>query len=150
MQGSVMDVREYAEYAAGHIAGSRLVPLSGLAGASAGWDREEALTLVCKGGKRSEQARQMLAEMGFRRLSVVEGGIDAWRAAGRPLVKEAGVPWAMERQVRIVAGALVLVTMLLGWAVSRYFLAGTRSNPTTTAPAAILCAANHPPVISRA
>jgi hypothetical protein len=56
---------------------------------------------------------------------VLEGGIDAWRSAGKPLVTLAKAPWSVERQVRVAAGSLVLVTMLLAHFVSSGFLFAT-------------------------
>jgi rhodanese-related sulfurtransferase len=125
MDSSIIDVREYPEYAAGHIEGSRLVPLESLKEASSAWDRADGLTLVCKTGRRAEQARQQLAADGFTHLSIVEGGVDAWRAAGKPLISDEHRPWSLERQVRITAGSLVFVGTLLGYFVSPWFLAGS-------------------------
>ena len=125
MNSSVIDVREYPEFAGGHIEGSRLVPLGSLGEASSAWDRAEPLTLVCKSGRRAEQARQQLAAKGFTALTVLEGGIDAWKAAGKPLSSVERRPWAMERQVRVTAGSLVLLTTGLGYFVSPWFLIGT-------------------------
>lgn len=120
----MIDVREYPEFASGHIAGSLLVPLAALAGKSAGWDRSKPLALVCKSGRRSELARQQLASSGFASLTVLEGGIDAWRAAGRPLSRIGGAPWSMERQVRATAGSLVLICMALGRFVTPWLFLG--------------------------
>ncbi len=120
----MIDVREYPEYASGHIEGSQLVPLGTLGVASAAWDRFCPLTLICKSGQRSERARQQLAAKGFTSLDVLPGGVDAWRGAGKPLVGLNKQPWSLERQVRITAGALVFSTVLLGYFVSRYFLLG--------------------------
>jgi len=125
MSGIFIDVREYPEYASGHIEGSGLVPLGSLAEASETWDRSEPLTLVCKSGRRAEQARQQLAAKGFSFLTVLPGGVDAWRNAGKPLILEERRPWSMERQVRTVAGSLVIVTLGLGYFASPYFLLGT-------------------------
>ena len=125
MDGRVIDVREFPEFAAGHIAGAELVPLSTVAERCEAWDREGELVLVCRSGRRAEQARQELAARGFKRLRVLEGGIERWSAQGKPLESVERRPWSMERQVRVVAGSLVLLTMLLAWTVSRWFLAGT-------------------------
>ena len=122
--GTLIDVREYSEYAAGHIAGSRLVPLATLGGACEAWDQEEPLTLVCKSGRRAELARQQLAEKGFLSVTVLPGGVDAWRGAGKPLTVAEHRPWPMERQVRTAAGSLVVVTLALGYFLSPYFLLG--------------------------
>jgi rhodanese-related sulfurtransferase len=120
-----IDVREYPEFAAGHIEGSRLVPLAQLEQACAAWKKDEPLTLICKSGRRAELARQQLAAQGFRSLRVLEGGVDAWRAAGNPLLFLDRRPWSMERQVRTAAGSLILLTLALGYGVSMYFLFAT-------------------------
>lgn len=125
MDGRLIDVREYPEFAAGHIAGSELVPLRTVGASCEQWDRGGELTIVCRSGRRAEQARQELAARGFSRVRVLEGGIERWSAEGKPLESVERQPWSMERQVRAVAGSLVLLTMLLAWAVSRWFLAGT-------------------------
>lgn len=121
----VVDVREYVEFASGHIEGARLAPLGDVESMAEGWPREQALVLVCKAGSRAERARRRLAAKGFEELMVLEGGMDRWRAEGRPVVTEKRQPWAMERQVRIVAGSLVLITLALGLGVSKFWLIGT-------------------------
>lgn len=125
MGTNIIDVREYPEYAAGHIKGAKLVPLSTVAEMSETWDKTAPLTLVCKGGRRAEQARTLLADKGFTGLSVLPGGIDAWAASGKPVAKAEHQPWAMERQVRTAAGSLIVATLALGVLKSRYFLIGT-------------------------
>jgi rhodanese-related sulfurtransferase len=125
MTNWIVDVREFPEFAAGSIEGSRHVPLGTLEAASGGWDRAEAVLLVCKSGRRAEQGRGMLEALGFTSVRVLEGGVDGWQAAGKPLVRLAKRPWSMERQVRVVAGALILITLLLAFAISPWFLLGT-------------------------
>jgi rhodanese-related sulfurtransferase len=122
---TVIDVREYVEFAAGHIVGAKLAPLAEIGKAAPAWPREQELVLVCKGGVRAERARQRLAAMGFAGLSVLEGGMDRWQAEGRPIITEIRQPWSMERQVRIVAGTLVLVTLTLALTTSKLWLMGT-------------------------
>jgi rhodanese-related sulfurtransferase len=121
MNSVFVDVREYPEYAMEHIEGSRLVPLGTLKRTCVGWDKEVPLILVCRSGRRAEQARQIL---GFMQLEVLEGGIEAWRSAGKPLAEHPRKPWAIERQVRVVAGSLVLGFVCLGVLASRKFLLG--------------------------
>lgn len=125
MQTRLIDVRQYPEFAAAHIPGSELVPLQTLAKACAPWDRNDAMTLVCKSGRRATQARDLLAQLGFHDLAVLEGGVDAWAAAGKPLASLAKKPWSMERQVRTVAGSMVLLTLALAFTVSHYFFLAT-------------------------
>lgn len=121
----VVDVREYIEFAAGHIEGARLVPLGKVDQLAEAWPREQALVVVCKAGSRAERARQRLAAMGFADLMVLEGGMDRWRAEGRPVMTEQHKPWEIERQVRIVAGSMVLITLALAVEVSKLWLIGT-------------------------
>ena len=125
MQTRLIDVRQYPEFAAAHIAGSELVPLHTIEEACVAWNREDTITLVCKSGRRAVTARETLAKRGFQNLTVLEGGVDAWAAARKPLVSLSRKPWSMERQVRTAAGSLVLLTLLLAFTVSHYFFAAT-------------------------
>jgi rhodanese-related sulfurtransferase len=121
----VIDVREYPEYAAGNIANSRLVPLSTLKNAAANWDRNESYLFVCKVGERSLRAAQQMSALGFTNVANLSGGVDAWRAAGLPLDRLETNVWSLERQVRAIAGSLIVITAILGLTVSRWFFAGT-------------------------
>ena len=124
MQARLIDVREYPEFAEGHIDGSELVPLGTLDKASEGWERSAPLTLVCRSGRRAEQARQTLLSRGFQSLSVLQGGIEAWRTGGGYLVVGENKFWSMERQVRVGAGSLVLTFFGLGLLTSKKFFFG--------------------------
>jgi rhodanese-related sulfurtransferase len=114
-QVSLIDVRTPSEYGEVHIEGSNLMPLDRLnAGAvksaASGSDR---CVLVCRSGKRSEQAFQKLQAAGCENLSILDGGVMAWEGAGLPVVKgEKAI--SLERQVRIAAGMLVLMGVGLG------------------------------------
>ena len=124
MKARLIDVREYPEFAEGHVEGSELVPLGTLNKASEGWDRSAPLTLVCRSGRRAENGREILAGKGFTSLNVLDGGVQAWTNLGKPLTAAENRPWSMERQVRITAGALVLTFFGLGLLTSRKFFAG--------------------------
>ncbi len=124
MESRLIDVREYPEFAEGHIEGAELVPLGTLRTASKDWDRSEPLTLICRTGRRAEQARQMLTAKGFPSLSVLEGGVEAWSKEGKPLSASARTTWSMERQVRVAAGSLVLMFFGLGLLASKKFFLG--------------------------
>ena len=124
MKARLIDVREYPEFAQGHIEGSELVPLGTLNRVCEAWDRSERLTLICGSGRRAEQARQTLAAKGFKSLNVLEGGVQAWTSAGRLLIVAARRPWSMERQVRVTAGSLVLAFFGLGLLTSKKFILG--------------------------
>ena len=124
MKTRLIDVREYPEFALGHIEGSELVPLETLDKASEGWSHSEPLTLVCKSGRRAEKARQTLARKGFTSLTVLDGGVEAWTNGGKPLAVAAKKPWSLERQVRVTAGSLVLTFCGLGLFMSQKFFIG--------------------------
>lgn len=124
MEARLIDVREYPEFTQGHIEGSELVPLGTLDKASEGWDRTAPLTLVCRSGRRAEDARQTLAGKGFTSLQVLSCGVQAWTDSGKPLTVAQNKPWSMERQVRVTAGALVLTFFGLGLLTSKKFFVG--------------------------
>jgi len=121
----LIDVREYPEFAAGAISKSRLVPLSTLKRAAETWDRNAEYIFVCKVGQRSLTAAEQMSAAGFANVANLAGGIDAWRAVGLPLDRLETKVWSLERQVRAIAGSLVVITAVLGLAVSRWFFAGT-------------------------
>ena len=69
------------------------------------------MILVCRSGQRAEAAERELLGADLCGLRVLEGGLGAWEAAGLP-VNRGQQRWSMERQVRGVAGALVLAGLL--------------------------------------
>lgn len=109
---TLIDVRTPAEHGEVHIAGSQLMPLDRLdpaaVKAAAG-----PCVLVCHSGKRSQQAYDKLTAAGCQNLAVLEGGISAWESAGLP-VNRGAKAISLERQVRIAAGSLVLIGVILG------------------------------------
>ena len=111
----LIDVRTAAEYAAGHARGAEGVPLDRLDPTDVRPAAGGPVYLICQSGPRSAEAQRRLAAGGVRAV-VVAGGTDAWLAGGCPAVHGRG-GMAMERQVRIVAGSLVLLGLLLGWRV---------------------------------
>ncbi|GHD27315.1 rhodanese-like domain-containing protein [Nocardiopsis kunsanensis] len=114
----VVDVRTPAEYESSHIDGSVNLPL----GRSEPYlerlaaDARGPLILVCQAGPRAEQFHDRLAEAGAADATVMTGGMNTWEAVGAPVVR-GRERWALERQVRLVAGSIVLVSALtsLAW-----------------------------------
>ncbi|GIV95429.1 MAG: sulfurtransferase [Herpetosiphonaceae bacterium] len=111
----VIDVRSPAEFETAHIPGSYNVPLDLLPehGAELRDVLGAPVILVCRSGARARQAEQVLREVELSQVHILEGGISAWEAAGKPL-RRGRSRWSLERQVRGVAGALVLLGMLGG------------------------------------
>jgi rhodanese-related sulfurtransferase len=115
---TVIDVRSAAEYESAHVAGSVNVPLPLLGeGSAAVAERlDRRAVLVCASGVRASQARLRLAAAGAQDLHVLDGGVSAWAAAGGEVVTGRS-RWALDRQVRLVAGVLVLAGVLASLAV---------------------------------
>jgi rhodanese-related sulfurtransferase len=122
---AVIDVREFPEFAALSIPGSRLVPAATLEREAQGWSKHDPIALVCRSGRRATDAATRLALMGFSDLFVLEGGIEAWKAAGLPVQSVARKLWSLERQVRVMAGGMVLVSAILGLILSPWFFGWT-------------------------
>lgn len=89
-QLTVIDVREDAEWEAGHIDGSVHIPLYDLP-SRAGELPDGQILVVCTVGGRSARAVAYLAQQGHDAVNL-EGGLLDWDAAGRPLVTDSGAP----------------------------------------------------------
>ncbi len=76
--------------------------------------------LLCASGIRATKAAEQLKRAGLDDVVVVEGGTNAWAAAGLPVVRGRKTI-SIERQVRIGAGTLVLIGTGLGWFVHPAF-----------------------------
>ncbi|MGW1022249.1 rhodanese-like domain-containing protein [Streptomyces sp. NPDC002577] len=126
---TVIDVRTPGEYAGGHIPGALNIPLDQLDRAMSdirnAAQRGEIL-VVCASGARSENACRQLAENGIH-AATLAGGTGAWAAQGNDLDRPQGsacstkATWGMERQVRLTAGSVVLLGLLLGLVVHPAF-----------------------------
>ena len=109
----ILDVRTGGEFESVHIPGSFNVPLQTLAEHASDLAAVEyPVVLVCQSGGRATQAHGQLRGAGKQRLHILEGGMSAWRAAGGDVIESASGRWAMERQVRLSAGSLVLAGVL--------------------------------------
>ncbi|MEV1174525.1 rhodanese-like domain-containing protein [Nonomuraea sp. NPDC049784] len=110
----LLDVRTPAEFETAHVDGAVNVPLDRLEThlpqlAEAALSR---IVLICQSGGRATTAQAKLAQAGIPTSAVMTGGMNAWLAAGAP-VNRGRQRWSLERQVRLVAGLLVLVSVLL-------------------------------------
>ncbi|WP_428994918.1 rhodanese-like domain-containing protein [Mycolicibacterium chubuense] len=110
----VLDVRTPGEFETVHMPGSYNVPLDMLRE-----HREEILAhvdedvvLVCRSGQRAAQAEELLRRAGLPNVHILEGGITAWQSEGLP-VKRGSQRWDLERQVRLVAGLIVALAILV-------------------------------------
>ncbi|MGW4105730.1 rhodanese-like domain-containing protein [Streptomyces sp. NPDC004976] len=122
----IIDVRTPGEFAGGHLPGALNIPLDrvqrALPDIRHAAERGDVL-VVCASGARSENACRVLAESGVT-AATLSGGTGAWAADGHELHRPQGTSratWGMERQVRLTAGALVLLGLLLGLVVHPAF-----------------------------
>jgi rhodanese-related sulfurtransferase len=121
----LLDVRTPAEYSEAHIVGSVLHPLSDLNPEEVRQlaKGKDTCILVCRSGNRAKQAAEKLKALeGLPSLHILEGGVQAWEAAGLPLNRGAKM-MSLERQVRIAAGALVFTGAVLGYFVNPAWIA---------------------------
>jgi len=88
-KGVVIDVCEPAEFAAGHVGGSRNIPLGELENKLAGAVKNKALPLilVCQSGARSARAVAIAKKLGYEQAQSLGGGLASWRAANLPVEK---------------------------------------------------------------
>ena len=109
----LIDVREPDEHARERIPDAKLVPLSRL---TIPLDRNEAQQLIfhCRSGSRTGAAADKLAAAAGGDAYILRGGLDAWKAAGLPVLRDPRRPIEMMRQVQIVAGSLVVLGVGLG------------------------------------
>jgi rhodanese-related sulfurtransferase len=81
----VLDVREPAEWAGGHIPGATLIPLGELAARVGELPRDREIVVVCRTGNRSAQGRDILLGAGFPSVTSLDGGMATWAQAGMPI-----------------------------------------------------------------
>lgn len=119
---ALLDVRTPAEHGEIHIAGSHLMPLDRLEADAAKRlaADADACVVVCRSGKRAASAMEKLAAAGCGNLQVLDGGVTAWEQAGLP-VERGAKAMSLERQVRIGAGTMVLLGVVLGSTVHAGF-----------------------------
>ncbi|MGP9490097.1 rhodanese-like domain-containing protein [Glutamicibacter sp. AOP5-A2-7] len=111
----VLDVRSAAEFETLHVKGSYNVPLPLLAEHTEelASKLDTKVVLVCQSGVRATEAKKNLASVGFGNAHVLSGGIPGYQQAGGQTV-EGSKRWALERQVRMVAGSLVVAGLAGG------------------------------------
>jgi glyoxylase-like metal-dependent hydrolase (beta-lactamase superfamily II)/rhodanese-related sulfurtransferase len=84
----VVDVREPEEFATGHIPDAVNLPQADLASRLDAIPHDRPVFVICQGGFRSLRAAQFLGQRGFLNVASVQGGTEAWRAAGGELSME--------------------------------------------------------------
>ncbi len=121
----VIDVRTPMEYREFHLSAARNIPLDKLDPVAVmqarSGSKDAPLYLICRSGSRGRQACEKFLAAGFTTVINIEGGTLACDKVGLPIVRGAKTI-ALERQVRIAAGLLVLIGAVLGWFVHPAFI----------------------------
>jgi rhodanese-related sulfurtransferase len=122
----LIDVRTPVEFDEVHVPQAHNVPLEQFDAktllASGQLPVERPVYLLCRSGGRASKAAEKLGHAGLDNAVVVEGGTLAWIDAGLPVSRGKAKVISLERQVRIVAGSLVLAGVLLAVFVHPYFI----------------------------
>jgi rhodanese-related sulfurtransferase len=117
----LVDMRSASEFGTGHIPGAINMPLEQLESRVDDLAKECSVVLICKSGQRAHLAGAFL-EPCRENTRVLDGGTDAWRHAGLPLVTSIATRWSLERQVRLGAGLMTLTSVLLAAMVNAHWL----------------------------
>jgi len=87
-KGVLVDVSEPAEFAAGHAAGARNVPMGSPEGSKdLPSNKTLPLVLLCPSGARAGRAAGLLRKAGHQNVVALAGGTAAWRDASLPIEK---------------------------------------------------------------
>jgi rhodanese-related sulfurtransferase len=138
----LLDVRTAAEFESAHIPGAYNVPLDTLGEHADELARhlDEQVVLICRSGARADQACSKLTETGMANLRILEGGMLSWDDGKRP-VRRGRQRWDLERQVRLVAGSIVLAGIVGSLAVPELkFVSGAVGLGLTVAALTNTCA----------
>jgi rhodanese-related sulfurtransferase len=121
----LVDVRSASEFGTGHIPGAINIPLEPIEARMEDLGQNLPVVLICKGGTRARMTAGLL--MPCRQdVTVLEGARMRGSRPGLPVVASVQTRWSLERQVRLVAGLIVLNASVLGLAFSVrwFYLAG--------------------------
>ena len=85
----MLDVRDPAEFAAGHVLGARNIPLAQIEARSAELEKWKTKPVIvyCESGGRANSAMAILKQRGFAEVYNLSGGYPAWQQAGLPVEK---------------------------------------------------------------
>jgi rhodanese-related sulfurtransferase len=117
----LVDVREADEFARRRVKGAVSRPLSALEPERMGIEFGREVVFTCRSGQRTAVHWDRLRAAAGGDAFVLDGGLEAWAAAGLPVEVDRKAPLELMRQVQIAAGVLVLLGVALGFAVSPAF-----------------------------
>ncbi|OBB13446.1 sulfurtransferase [Mycolicibacterium setense] len=109
----LIDVRTPGEFETAHIPGAYNVPLDLLQEHrdEIAQHLDQDVVLICRSGQRASTAGQTLRDAGLPNVAILDGGMTAWQNKGFE-IRRGAQRWELERQVRLVAGSVVLSSVL--------------------------------------
>ena len=121
-QAKILDVRSALEFSQVHIEHSLNIPIDMISAKinELSQSRQNYLVL-CHTGNRAAMAADMLIQSGIHTVKVMEGGIIRWQKDKLPVIKGQG-GMSLERQVRLIAGSLVLLGIMMSWLLHWAFI----------------------------
>ncbi len=121
-QARILDVRSAMEVSQTHIDNSINIPIDMISAKIGELSQTKQTYLaLCHSGNRAAMAADMLMQSGIGGVKVIEGGIARWEKEKLPVIKgQGGI--SLERQVRAIAGGLVLTGVILAWLVHWGFI----------------------------
>lgn len=117
----LIDIRSADEFARESIPGAKNVPLDQL-DSEVCPDGNCAVVFHCRSGMRTANAADKLNQWAGGEALILEGGLEAWRAAGLDAKKDTSAPLEINRQVQITAGSLILLGVILSLLVHPYWI----------------------------
>jgi rhodanese-related sulfurtransferase len=121
-QTKLLDVRSALEFNQVHIEQSINIPIDTLSSRIGELSKsKQGYIVFCFAGSRSPMAADMLLQSGINAVKVMEGGIARWQKEKLAVIKGQG-GMSLERQVRIIAGSLVLLGIIMAWLVHWVFI----------------------------
>lgn len=118
----LLDVRTALEFSQVHIKDSINVPIDMLLAKVNDLSRSgQNYIVLCRTGNRSPMAADMLMQSGISGVKVMQGGMTRWEKEKLPVIKGEG-GMSLERQVRLIAGSLVLSGVISAWFIHSAFI----------------------------
>ena len=115
----LIDIRSADEFRREHIAGAENIPMDVLPQHNLA---HEKVVFHCLSGMRTQANGAALSQSVAEPALILAGGLQAWKQAQGAVVIDATQPLPLMRQVQIVAGLLVFLSVVLGVLVSSKFL----------------------------
>ena len=116
-----IDVREPAEHALQKISGSKLQPLGSVCCSALPKSNKKIIVHCQKGGRGNTACNKLMAENSGADIYNLEGGIEAWKQAGLPVVESGKKFLPLDRQVQLTIGLGVLIGSILAYVVDVKF-----------------------------